>query len=197
MEDDMAGKARRPIEKKFKKLCDLFYSNIPLFIEKYEVIMNNPMFYNIRSPQLFFSGAHIGNCYFTLEKMLLFWKNESCFSGKCNCGGKTVTYRINISNLSGYSAYKICLKCGKIYKKLYDFNTSFNILLKYKQEEAFFNECIAIGELIKHLQDPNHKIDTSLKDDYSKVPLYITHSIWQKDHIVESGSEKEHPVWKG
>ena len=183
----MAGKARRPMEKKFEKLCDLFYSNIPLFIEKYEVIMNNPKFCNIRSPQLFFSGAHIGNCYFTLEKMLVFWKNESRFLGKCSCGGKTVAYHINISNLSGYTAHKICLKCGEIFKKLYDFNTSLDILLKYKQEETVSYEYIAIEELIKHLQDPNHKIDASLKDDYSKVPLYLTHSIWRND-CIKGGS---------
>jgi len=127
-----------------------------------------------------FSGAHIGDCFSTLEKMLLFWKNESNFIGKCDCGGKAVVYHFNISNLSGCSAYKICIKCRKLYKEPYDFKDTFSVLQKYKQEESIIGDPVAIVELVNYLKDENYEISTHTKDDYSNVPIYLTYSVWKE-----------------
>ena len=61
------------IEKDFEELCDLFYTNIPLFIQKQDVILSDPRFYAIRAPRIFFGGIHIGNYFSTLGEMLLLW----------------------------------------------------------------------------------------------------------------------------
>ena len=177
---------RKSVEKNFEELCNLFYSNIPLFVQKQDFILNDPRFCSIRSPKVFYSGAHIGNCFSTLGKMLMFWKNETRFSEKCNCGGKTVVYHFGISNLSGCIANKICLKCGKLLKTPYSFKYSFKGLHKYKWNEDDYCEPVAIAELVNYLKDENHQINTLLKDYSSYVPLYLTHSVWKEEKQKEN-----------
>ena len=170
------------IEKDFEKLCDLFYTNIPLFIQKQDIILSESRFYAIRSPRIFFGGVHIGNYFSTLEKMLSLWKNESHFSGKCKCGGSTVVYHFNISELSGSFAYKTCLKCGNLTKTRCDAKSIIEVSNKYKSAAVSYGP-VAIRELINYLGDRNYKIATSLKDNYKGIPPYLTQGIWRKDSI--------------
>ena len=70
---------RESISKAFKELCILFYSHIPLFMEKKNVILNNPSFYSIIAPRAFYDGMFIGSGSITLGEMLLLWEKESFF----------------------------------------------------------------------------------------------------------------------
>jgi len=163
------------IEKKFEELCDMFYSNISLFIQKQDIILNDPQLYNIRSPRTFFSGAHIGIHFSTLEMMLSFWKNETCFS-ECKCGGQTVAYHISNSNLSGSFIYKICLQCGNISRTSCEAKYVLENFNKYKSENDNC-ETITIEELIKFLQNGQGNFKASLKNDTKGFPSYLRRSI--------------------
>jgi hypothetical protein len=101
--------------KAFEEDCQLFYANIPLFVEKREVIWRNPRFYCIEPPYGFGGGMFVECSSITLGDMLALWETEPVFSRKCKCGGRTVIYSFAGSILSGgSSASGVCLQCHKV-----------------------------------------------------------------------------------
>jgi len=102
------------MEKAFEERCELFYSNIRLFVEKRDVILSNPRLYSVKTPRSFCGGLFIGSKSITLGKMLLLWEEKKIFSRNCACGGRGVIHRFGGSPLSGGCAFDItCLACGK------------------------------------------------------------------------------------
>ena len=111
----------------FEERCKLFYSNIPLFVEKQEIILQNPRFYSIKAPRVFYSGFFIAGQPITLGALLRIWQNEENLTQECNCGGRKVIYSFSGSMLSGMCVGgSICPQCkekGSVkggFPKLYD-----------------------------------------------------------------------------
>ena len=169
------------IAKKFEELCDLFYLNISLFIDKHEIILNDPRYYTIRSPRMFYGGTLSGGYFSTLGSMILLWVNEPGFSWKCDCGGQAIIYQFGGSDLSGGGVgYALCLKCGNIIKSSCSYGRLRESLSKHRIEPVSC-EAITIRELIKVLKKKHHRIDTEEKDDFQSFPNYLTYSIWRKN----------------
>ena len=103
---------KESITKAFNERCKLFYSNIPLFVEKQEIILQNPRFYSIKAPRVFYAGMFIAGQPITLGAMLRLWQHEEKLTKKCGCGGKMVIYDFAGSPLSGMCVQSsICLQC--------------------------------------------------------------------------------------
>lgn len=106
-------------QNKHKEQCNLFYPNIPLFIEKREIILDNPRLYGIKAPKTFYDSmyASTGGEQVTLGELLNIWENEKVFTVKCTkCDGSAVIYRFGGSPLSGslFEKKTICTKCSHI-----------------------------------------------------------------------------------
>jgi len=106
---------KKDIEAEAKRNSKLFYSNIPLFWENRKMILKEPRYYSIVTPE-YFGGTSIGGGFrITLNALLQIWEKEKIISAECpNCGGKSVVYRFGGSSLSGCVVTKaICTRCGK------------------------------------------------------------------------------------
>ena len=68
---DAMEKVKDAMEKVFKEYCELFYSHIPLLIEKQKTILQTPRLYSIKAPLVFYEGMFIGSGGITLGEMLL------------------------------------------------------------------------------------------------------------------------------
>jgi len=106
-------------QKAHRKRCELFYSNIPLFIENKGLILNDPSLSGIRAPMTFYETMYMsfGREDITLGELLQIWANEPTFQVKCGeCGGVAVIYRFGGSPLSGtlHEKKSICTKCHHV-----------------------------------------------------------------------------------
>ena len=162
-------------EKAFQELCDLFYSNLKLFWEKREIILKDPRLYSIISPKPFRDGMYIGGKPITLGEMLMLWKNETVFSLKCDCGGRSVIYYCAGSILTGtvFSIKSVCLQCGKSYagkSQPCSFGAFFHAINKYHPIEPIAERPASIKNLVDFLQGRRGQIDDTEYDEIQYVP---------------------------
>jgi hypothetical protein len=166
----------------FSELCDLFYSNIPLFVEKRDVILQNQRYYSIIAPKAFYTGMFIGSRAITLGEMLLIWENEPDFVRDCECGGRRIIYSFMGSPLSGScSASNICLQCGKE-KVIREGNFSELMMIKgkYHPIEPFSDNPVAVKELIAILEGKLDLSNAVAKDDFCGIPGNMTITVGNK-----------------
>jgi hypothetical protein len=144
-----------------REQSDLFYQNIPLFMEKRNMILNDPRLYGVKAPKTFYSSMYVstGSEQVTLGELLNIWENEEAFTVICNklkglkkCGGKAVVYFFGGSPLSGslFEKKAICTKCGNM--KNNDTDGSFGNLRrirgKYSPIEPIVQNPASIEELV-------------------------------------------------
>ena len=161
------------IEKAFQERCDLFYLNIPMFVEKQDIILTTPKFYSIMSPKAFQIGMYIGSKQITLGEMLLLWEHEAKFYRKCDCGGKAVIYNFAGSVLSGtlFSAPSICVQCGKNdnIDKSYGFGSLMFCREKYNPIKPISKRPASIKNLIDFLEGRTDKIENAESDELEYI----------------------------
>jgi hypothetical protein len=103
-----------------KERFNCFYPHIPLYWKNKDLILNNPRFYSVVTPNFFMGLAYYGGCRtITIGELLLIWEKEESFIFKCSCGGKSVCFQFGGSPLSGteWVSKTICLVCDKIDNK--------------------------------------------------------------------------------
>lgn len=137
----------------------LFYSNIPLFIEKENQlkILSNSKLYGIVAPKPFFNMMYISswqNRIITLGELLQIWKNEPIFSTNCpKCKGKSLVYHFGGSPLSGglFEANNICTTCSYMGNGAgtQSFGALWQARLKYQPIKPFAVKPKSIEFLIK------------------------------------------------
>ena len=170
---------KKVIIQRYNELCDLFYMNLQLLIEKYDIIMSDPCFYSIRPPKVFCNSPLTKNYLSTLGNILPLWVNEPFFSRRCECGGKATIYQIKASNLAGKDwAYTICLKCKKFKEWSFKYKDFWALRNKY-QVQPVICKPVSIRELLKFLIDEQYQIDPTKGDDLHLVPIHLTYEIWK------------------
>ena len=113
---------REDIQAEIKRIrtekLELFYPNIPLLWKNREMILKEPRYYSVETPEPLFEAMYIGRGpRVTLGVLFDVWENEKILSVECaDCGGKAVVYRFGRSPLSGrvFEKKTICLQCGKM-----------------------------------------------------------------------------------
>ena len=174
---------RDSIVKNYNELCDLFYTNISLFIEKHDIILKDPRLYNIRSPKLWGAVKYSRGYFSTLGRMLFSWINDPNFSRRCECDGQAIIYH---AGCDGNGKYAICLKCGKCDKaekfpcKYYSSEELISHHIESIPWKPSPSEPVSIRELIKFLKNEDYIIDTSNKDNYEDIKFELTYGIWKK-----------------
>ena len=162
------------LAKAFVEHSELFYSNIPLFVEKRDDILRNPRLCSIMAPRVFFEGMFIGGRQITLGEMLLLWESESVFSGKCDCGGRTVIYYFAGSPLSGgCRSSRVCLECGKKTVGGGSFNTLWHRVKCYPVD-PFSQDPVSVKDLIAILKGEKSLDAAADADDVHSVADGIT-----------------------
>jgi hypothetical protein len=127
----------------------LFYSCIPLFVKKQEVILRNPLFYSVLAPDGFCNHRT------TLGELLLIWKHEPDFSLECECGGKAVIDHCGGFPSSGTCWVSgVCLRCGKEYHNIRppkSLGSYSSISGKYRPIEPFSRNPVSVKDLVAAL----------------------------------------------
>jgi len=91
-------------KKKRNEYHELFYGNIPFFLEHYDKIVNEPRFANIPMPDTLFGTMYVSldGMNITLGETLKLYKNEPSYRGTCaKCGGQAYLIHFGFSPLSG------------------------------------------------------------------------------------------------
>jgi len=137
---------------------NLFYPNIPLFVEEKnrQMILSNPKYYSIVAPEPFFGMMYfssVRSAKVTLGELLQIWENEPVFSIACKkCGGKSVIYRFGGSPLSGtmFETKNICVECGSMGNGAdHNFGVLRSTRLNYKPIEPIAEKPDTIESLIE------------------------------------------------
>ena len=168
----------------FKERCDLFYPHIPLFWEKRDIILQEPRFYSIKSPDIFCGGYLIGGSQITLGEMLKLYQYEPVFSVQCECGGRAFIYYFTGSPLSGslYRVSYICLRCERGQRmsdysskcaetpKGYTFRTLFHPRNKYRPLKPIAQNPASIKNLIDFLEGRTNIIEGAEQEELQHTP---------------------------
>jgi hypothetical protein len=150
-----------------KKQIDLFYQNIPLFVENQQMILSNPTYYSIVLPAHFYAAQWLAARKATLGELLQIWENESEFSTTCEkCGGKSVVYRFVGSILSGtlFETSNICVKCGNRGNRAgtHSFSVLRSARIKYKPIEPIAEIPDTIESLVETCKSKGRHIERIL-----------------------------------
>jgi len=149
--EDIEAETKRIRDERF----NLFYPNIPLFWRNRKLILKEPRYYSIKTPETLFDAMYCDKgLYVTLGELLQIWENEAIFSVECNtCGGKSVIYRFGGSPLSGtlFEKKAICLQCGKTdnLQRNGSFGQMQDIRAKYSLLEPIAETPASLQELVE------------------------------------------------
>jgi hypothetical protein len=108
-------------ERRLQEDAQLFSNLIPLMYKNRSLILEEPMFYYMKTPPMTFRAIQFIPVF--LGQLVKLWESDQAFTGQCNCGSAALLYSLRANPYhSEYSVKKLrCLRCGKDFEVKGDF----------------------------------------------------------------------------